>query len=565
MELKQYLTILWRWAWLILIGTLLAAATAYIASLFIRPVYAASTTLLINQAPSDKVTDYNALITSERLARTYVEMLTTRPVLDEAIQTLNLGLTSESLAAMVKVTYVRDTQLISVEVENEDPALAANLADLIPEIFRRQNSELQTSRYAESKASLGQQLTALDQQVQQTQTKIDALGAPGDASEQAELTRLQSEMAQLRQSYANVLQSYENIRLAEAQSTSNILVVEPAQTPTEPVRPKPLLNTALAAVVGLMLAVGLVFLIEYLDDSIRSPDQARELLGAPVLAGIARTALSQSGPLVLARPRSPEAEAFRSIRTNIQFASVDRPIKTILVTSAGPGEGKSTVAANLATVMAQAGLRVVIVDADLRRPSLHRQFGRPNRNGLTDLMLHGIGGWNSAVQETAARNLSLVTSGPLPPNPADLLGSQRMQQLLEHLGKSNDMIIVDTPPTLAATDALVLAPHTDAVLIVVDTGATRIRTATQLRTQFEQVGVKIMGVVMNKIALDRGGGYYYHYYYYQYGQGGTDKRFKHRSPWWWPWGKRAHQPAPAETPARLASSPVSPEDATPPE
>src|SRR5678815_4948740 len=131
MELKQYLSILWRWAWLILVGAVVAAVAAYVASLFIQPVYAASTTLLINQAPGDKVTDYNALITSERLARTYVEMLTTRPVLDEAIQTLHLNMTSDDLAKMIDVQYLRDTQLITVKVENEDPNLAAHLADLI--------------------------------------------------------------------------------------------------------------------------------------------------------------------------------------------------------------------------------------------------------------------------------------------------------------------------------------------------------------------------------------------------------------------------------------------------
>lgn len=552
MELKQYLSILWRWAWLILLGAVVAATAAYVGSLFVQPIYAASTTLLINQAPSDKAADYTALLTSERLARTYVEMLTTRPVLEEAIQTLKLNVTSDDLAKMIDVQYVRDTQLITVQVENEDPILAADLANLIPEVFRRQNSALQASRYAESKASLGDELKDLDGQIQADQARLVALGVPDDVKGQIEVSRLQSELAQLRDSYTNVLQSYENVQLAEAQSTSNTLVVEPARVPIEPVRPKVLQNTLLAAVVGLMLAVGLVFLIEYLDDSIRSPDQARELFLAPVLGSIARlpTPIAQNGPVVLSRPRSPESEAFRSVRTNIQFAGLDRPIKTILVTSAAPGEGKTMVASNLAVVMAQAGNRVVLLDADLRRPALHRSFGRPNRNGLTDLMLQGSAGWNGAVQETSVRNLTLVTSGPLPPNPADLLGSQRMKQLLAHLGKSSDVVIIDSSPTLAATDALVLAPYTDAVLVVVDTGMTRIRTATQVKAQFEQVGVKIMGVIMNKVAFDRGGyGYYHSYYYYHYGSERPAGRSK--IAWRWPWRKRTPQP-PAAPPAESA-------------
>jgi non-specific protein-tyrosine kinase len=185
MELKQYASILWRWMWLILLGTMTAGAAAYITSELTWPVYAASTTLLINQAPSDKTTDYTAILTSERLARTYVEMLTTRPVLEEAIQTLRLNMQPDDLAEAVKVTAVRDTQLITVQVENADPGLAAQLANLIPEVFTRQNETLQASRYAATKASLSQQLDALNQQIQQTQAGINATGAPNSASEQA--------------------------------------------------------------------------------------------------------------------------------------------------------------------------------------------------------------------------------------------------------------------------------------------------------------------------------------------------------------------------------------------
>ena len=271
----------------------------------------------------------------------------------------------------------------------------------------------------------------------------------------------------------------------------------------------------------------------------------------------------KNGPLVLGKPRSPEAETFRSVRTNIQYAGVDSPIKTILVTSATPNEGKSTVASNLAIVMAQSGLRVVLLDADLRRASLHKIFSRPNRNGLTDLMLQSAGAWNGSVQETAVRNLALVTSGPLPPNPADLLGSQRMQQLLAHLAKMSDVVIIDTPPTLVATDALVLAPHADAVLVVIDTGATRMSTALQLRAQFEQVGVKIKGVIMNKMAASRGDPYqYYQYYYYQYSHEPQGDRPPRR--WRWPWQKSPAPLASASEPTPAAGTAPG-EDLPPPQ
>jgi len=224
------------------------------------------------------------------------------------------------------------------------------------------------------------------------------------------------------------------------------------------------------------------------------------------------------------------------LRTSLQFTGVDKPIKTIMVTSAGASEGKSTITANLAIVMAQAGMRVVLIDADLRRPTVHKTFSRPNRNGLTDLMLQGAAGWNGAVQETPIRNLFLISSGQLPPNPSEILASQKMRQLLEHFSKSSDVVIIDTPPALAVTDATVLAPHVDAVLLVVDTGATRIGAVAQVKAQFEQVGVKLMGVVMNKVSVGRGNGYYYYNYYYYNAEsadaGGKKKGFR------WPWERR---------------------------
>jgi polysaccharide biosynthesis transport protein len=545
MDLKQYLTLLWRWLWLILLLTVAAAGVGFITALLTEPVYAATATVLVNQAPSGDLMDESALVSGQRLAQTYIRLMTKRPVLEEAIGTAGITMSPEDVAASTQVAIVGSTGLITIRVENPDPVVAARLANLIPTVFAQQNGTLQASRYAGTLANLSQELASVNEQIQQTQTEIDALGAARSTREQAELAQLQGTLGQLRQSHTTLLQTYEATRLAEAQSTSNIQIVELALVPDLPIRPNIRQTTVVYAALGLLLALGLVFLIEYLDDSIRSPEQARELLQAPVLGFIARVANTpgSSGPLTIAKPRSPEAEAFRSVRTNIQYAGIDRPIKMILVTSAGPGEGKSTVVSNLAVVMAQTGLRVVLVDADLRRATLHRIFGRPNRNGLTDILLQSAGGWNSAVQETAVRNLMLVTAGPTPPNPADLLGSQRMQQFLAHLAKMSDVVIIDTPPTLVATDALVLAPHADSALVVIDTGATRTRTIQQVKSQFEQVGVKIRGVIMNKVVLNRGSAYhYYQYYYYQYSP-------ETKKGWRWPWEKRpSHKTPPAEIP-----------------
>jgi polysaccharide biosynthesis transport protein len=531
-ELKKYGTILWHWAWLIVLGTLLGAGIAYASSRLTTPVYAASTTLLVNEAPSSgKTADYTSILTSERLARTYSEMMTKKPVLEEALKNLNIDPASvDPLPARISVNLVRDTQLMVLQVESEDPQLAKNLANAIPTAFSQQNAAVQTERYSDSKANLTKEIDAFKEQIAGKQTEINAIGTPSSPAKESELARLQTELTQLRQSLTYLLQSYENIRLAEAQSTSNIVTVEEATLPVTPIRPRTVQNTLLGALVGLMLSVGLVFLIEYLDDRIRSPDQIDKVLKLPVVGLIAKMGNGYHGTgkhrlIAVREPRSPIVEAFRSLRTNIQFAGVDQPIRALLVTSAGPSEGKSTVAANLAVVMAQAGLKVALLDADLRRPTQHKQFNQVNRSGLTDMILRDPSQWSGLAIASGVPNLSLLLSGSLPPNPSELLGSKRMRQLLDHLHQSYDVVIIDAPPLLPVTDALVLSPLTDGVLLVIDYGSTRIGEAVQGKTQLDQSGARILGVVMNKIPTGRRGySYYYRHYYTYEGEGDTKRR-----------------------------------------
>ncbi len=533
-ELKRYGTILWHWAWLIVLGALLGAGVAYLSSRLTTPVYAASTTLLVNEAPSSgTTTDYASILTSERLARTYSEMMTKQPVLKEVVKTLNLPDTKVDHLGHINVNLVPDTQLIVLQIEDESPQLAANLANTIPMIFSRQNAELQAERYADSKANLSKELEALKQQISQLQNQIDVIGKPETPAQDAELSRLQAEMTQLRQSLTYLLQSFENIRLAEAQSTSNIAIIEPATVPTIPVRPRTLPNTLLGGLIGLMIAVGVVFLIEYLDDRVRSPEQIDRLLKLPVVGLIAKmndSAQNGKSRLIAVRePRSPVTEAFRVLRTNIQFAGVDHAIRTLLVTSAGPTEGKSTIAANLAVVMAQAGLKVALVDGDLRRPTIHKLFNVSNHSGLTDVMLAESNFGSTWLQSSDVSGLLLVPSGPLPPNPSELLGTKRMQQFLDYLHGQVDTVIIDTPPLLPVTDALVLAPKADGVLLVIDYGSTRIGEALQGRNQLNQSGARIVGIAMNKIPTGRRGYSYYdyrRYYAYEHTEEGKRRRFR---------------------------------------
>ncbi len=531
-ELRAYLFMFWRWAWLLVLATVVAAVGTYFISKRMTPVYEATTTLLISQPTNNSNTDYTAILTSERLASTYAQMITQRPVLESVIQRLNLPLEPAALGKMANVQPVSNTQLIEIKVEDTNPGRAAEIANALYAVFSEQNQALQSARFASSKESLSSQLAQVDQQIQDTSGRIAALDS-GEAS-QAERDRLETALAQYRQTYASLLQSFEQVRVAEAQATSNVVQVDPAVTPEVPVRPRTLINTVLAGIVGLMLAVGLVFLVEALDDTL-NPDQITRQLGLPVLGIIARHNSEDGQPIVSAQPRSPVAEAFRSLRTNIQFASVDRELRTLLITSPSPSEGKSTVVANLAAALAQSGRKVAVVEADLRRPVVHKRLGLSNRQGLSALFVQSQVNLNGSLQETGIENLRALTAGSIPPNPAELLGSEKMSQILADIGELVDTIVLDTPPVLAVTDSTVLATRVDGVLLVVKPGVTKLAAARLAVDQLEHVGARVLGIVLNEVELGRSRygyyrnrGYYTYYDYYSEddGPGGSRKHTK---------------------------------------
>jgi capsular exopolysaccharide synthesis family protein len=527
MELRQYLGILRKWAWLIVLGTLLAGGTAFAVSKAMTPIYRASTTLLVSEAGDTTITDYTSIMTSERLAKTYGELLEKRPVLEEVIENLGLDLESDELAEKVEVQLVRDTQLIVLGVEDPDPHQAMRIANEIPQVFITQNEAIQMERFAASRESLLEQMAQIEMDLERTEAAIATL-ENGGAVDNDELARLENNLAQYRDSYAALLSSYESIRVTEASRLSNVIIVEPAEVPDEPVSPRTLLNTVLAAVVGLMLAVGVIFLVEYLDDTVKTDEDVERELALPTLGNIARIdSVKEPGDHLVSirHPRSPISEAYRVLRSNIRFAWVSNPESALLVTSAEPGEGKTTTAANLAIVMAQTGKSVILVDSDLRRPTLHKLFELQNNEGLTDLLVNGGLTPAEALRPTGVDGLHLLTSGELPPNPAELLGSDSMRDLVHRLEELVDLVVLDSPPVLAVADASILGALAGGAVMVVQAGETRSEACRRGKEALENSGVKVLGVVLNSLSRRRGSyGYYYHYHhYYSEKEGGTTK------------------------------------------
>jgi capsular exopolysaccharide synthesis family protein len=251
-----------------------------------------------------------------------------------------------------------------------------------------------------------------------------------------------------------------------------------------------------------------------MDDTVKSPDDVASVVGLPTLGAIGQIEGHgiDSTLVAAATPRDPISEAFRALRTNIQFASIDGLLHSLMVTSAGPSEGKSTTAANLAVVLAQAGRKVLLVDADLRRPVLHRQFGLSNSKGLTTALLDLKAPASGHCQPTEVPGLFVMTSGPIPPNPAELLGSLRMVDVLTSLKQESDVVILDTTPVLTVADALVLAPHVDGTLLVVEANKTRRDALIQAREALLRTEGRLFGIALNKVSVQRSGYYYYAYY-----------------------------------------------------
>lgn len=209
------------------------------------------------------------------------------------------------------------------------------------------------------------------------------------------------------------------------------------------------------------------------------------------------------------KPRSPVAEAYRTLRTSLEFSSLDKPLRTMVVTSPGPGEGKSTVLANLGVVLAQADKKVILADCDLRRPSLHELFGLQNGRGITTMMVEEEALQNPPLLETGVQNLWLLPSGPLPPNPAELMASRRMGEIIERLAQESDIVLFDAPPAVAVTDAIVLASKVDGVLLVVSAGQTRKEMARRAKDLLEKVNARIVGCVLTNAEVETGLQTYY--------------------------------------------------------
>ena len=436
MELKDYLIPLRKWWWLIVAATLVATASSFLATRQQPFIYTARATLLVGRAiQSTNPQDYE-IAASQQLGQTYANLAGRRPIKQGVQAALGLTRLPAYTAKMVP-----NAQLLEIQVIDTDPQRAQAVANEVA-------NQLILQTPAEER-DLQQRRNYLSRELQESETVMDET--------KAEIQRLRTEMAnmfsarQIADTQGQIaaleqkLTSYRNAYLTSldfVQGGVNALqVVEPAEVPSAPSGPNERATILLAALIGLGLALAAAYLLEYLDDTLKSPDDVRKAtelttLGAvPVMKGVdASAALPRQ-----LEGQSAAAEAYRVLRTNLQFVGVGKPLRTLMITSPEPSEGKSVTAGNLAAALAHAGKQVVLVDADLHRPRQHRLFGLPNNLGLTTALLDGDAGLANLLQATAIPGLSVLTTGPLPPNPAELLGSGRMRELIDALAARCDL------------------------------------------------------------------------------------------------------------------------------
>lgn len=442
---------------------------------------------------------------------------------EEQIATLEGQITSLS-------TEILQKQIENVQAQMTDVQSQINTIELdMSEVDPYSTSEVDQARLANDQAKIDE-LEPILALYQQIYTQLVVLGKTTDTGEASsvDLDRLKTTLQLYQQIYISSINSLETLRLSKAQSTPTVMQVETAAKPMTPISPKPVQSALLAAAIGLLATAGFIFLVEFLDDTLKTPDDIKDVLETPVIGFIGELKHNPKqdeeslGVFVAKNPRSPVAEAFRSLRTNLEYSSVDDPARTLLVTSSGESEGKSTVAANLAIVEAQSGKKVIIIDADMRRPKVHVQFNKSNRKGLSDVVTGKLRIEDVVKTYDQVENLSIITCGTIPPNPSELLGSDRMSQTLKELEEQFDLIIIDTPPMIVS-DAQILSGKVDGVIFVVIPGQTRAIAALRPIEELRRIGSHVMGIVANKIPRNRDyyyGGYNYyspyssHYYYH---------------------------------------------------
>jgi capsular exopolysaccharide synthesis family protein len=497
-QLREYLTILNLRKWWIVMATVIVVGSALLFSFQQTPVYVSEAEVFVKAV---------TLTGNEQNVDEALNMETQARLADSpgvaVIAAKDLGLPPEeagTLTSNLEVGAEPDTEILTFQYTHRNSETAARRAQALAEAYLKFREQ-----------SIGQGLAAQQEQLrQQIADRNEDLAATTDPVVREDL---KIQLLTLRNELSLV-----NAQQAEALDVGQVFI--PAQIPLQPASPNHAKTALLGLLAGLPLGAALAFLRERFDDRLRGRSDLETHAGAAVLAVVPRMQAwknpAESPVVTLVEPKSQAAEAYRTLRTSVLFAAAQRGMETLMITSANAQEGKTGTTANLGVALAQSGKRVILVSADLRKPRLHRFFRAQNGIGLTNV----LAGEKSALEVlnwVGVENLRLLPSGPVPGNPAELLGSEAMEGLLRELQDAADFVLIDAAPVLPVADAMTLTPLTDAVLFVADARHTTRGAIEQARHQLDQVNARVIGTVLNNFDPAKApGDAYQHYGYYAY-------------------------------------------------
>lgn len=497
-----------RW-WILATFAAIAGIAGYLYTTQQTPVYEATATLSVSSVmQSAEIDRYDSDITDD-LVLLYSDMARRQPTLQGVVDALNSGVDWQRLRTQVHAEPVPGTPFIEIRAEAASPALASDIADEVAQQLILQSPNSSVNQAAEEdRPFIQQRLDNLRANIVTGQERLATLEgqiASATMLPAVQLNDVQAEIRSLEELIADWDSTYSNLLLSlnPAQVTNNLSVLEPARASDEPIRPQTMIMTLLAVIVGFVLGLGLILLLEYFNTTLRSSAEAVQTLRIPQLGAISfiKGNEIQDGLLVNQEPFSPVVEEYRLLHSKLSFLYKEQQHKTILVTSPTAGEGKSLTVANLGILMAQAGNRTIILDANLRDPVQHVLFDLPATGGLIELLNAPQTNLDSNLKKTRIDNLLVVTCGDLRSVLPEQLSSNRTTELITALSNAADIVLIDSPETVTVADALALAHQVDGVLFVISAGKTRRNTALQAVGTLQQVNANVIGFVSNSALL----------------------------------------------------------------
>jgi capsular exopolysaccharide synthesis family protein len=543
MELRDYINVIVARKWVIIGVTALVVVAALVFSLLQDPVYESRVMILadINRAgesASDSIfsmafndpqtfiqtqaeiigTRTMARAVYDRLEYNYEELEYAREEGEEVFIPASIPPAME-LRGSVKVERSQNTNVFEIAVTNGDPLLARDVAQAYADEYILDRQLAAIKQISDARKEVWNRITELETQIADIAQEVKQYTKENIPPE------LQAQASQAVSLWATLYEKYMSLRIAEALETRGLEVIEVAEAGGK-VSPRTTRNTVLALFLGLILGIGMAFLVDYLDDTLKTREDFERYYGTNIIGEIARATPAgeeEREVIYFTRPDSPAAEGFRNLRTNVQFLNLDGSTRLLMVTSSSPEEGKTSVAVNLGAALSEMGKKVLVVEADLRRPVISKFLVEKSEKGITDLIM-GTAALEEVIVNTDNENLHVLMSGVKPPNPAELVSSQAMNDLLQRLHDDFDYVIVDAPPVLAVSDAIAMAPMMDGVLIV---ASHNIATRDGARHTVEMLGkveTRVLGVVINNVEMAGRYGYGYRYgyyspYQYSYGEG----------------------------------------------